>query len=73
MRPFGATAMDGFDGFLATYDEPRPPWIVDSQRDLRVGGTRDVVLHPPGVELTFELVDGWPDVFSLLAKTLEER
>jgi uncharacterized protein YndB with AHSA1/START domain len=48
-REFAATAAEVFDGFLGMYGEPRPEWIVDSKLDLRVGGTWDVVFHPPGV------------------------
>jgi uncharacterized protein YndB with AHSA1/START domain len=38
-----------YDAFLAVYDDPLPDWVLESRRDLRVGGEWDVTFEPPGV------------------------
>jgi uncharacterized protein YndB with AHSA1/START domain len=39
-----------FDAFFSMYGDRRQKWIVDSQLDLRVGGSWSVTFHPPGLD-----------------------
>jgi uncharacterized protein YndB with AHSA1/START domain len=39
-----------FDAFFAMYGDRRQEWIVESQLDLRVGGSWSVTFHPPGLD-----------------------
>ena len=38
-----------FDGFLRLHGPDRPDWVLQSDLDLRVGGTWTLVFQPPGV------------------------
>ena len=48
-RTFDGAPKDVYDAFLAIYDEPLPDWVLESRRDLRVGGVWDITFEPPGV------------------------
>ena len=38
-RDYVASAQADFDAYFSMHGDQRPDWIVDSQLDLRVGGT----------------------------------
>jgi uncharacterized protein YndB with AHSA1/START domain len=49
-REYTGSAQSVFTAYLDMHGEDRPDWIVDSQLDLRVGGTWAVTFHPPDLE-----------------------
>jgi uncharacterized protein YndB with AHSA1/START domain len=54
-RRFAASPRTVYDAFLGMYGANRPDWIVESQLDLRAGGTWTVLFHPPGLEAFREI------------------
>jgi len=44
-RDYAASAQAVFDAYFSMHGDQRPDWIVDSQLDLRVGGTWKVTFH----------------------------
>jgi uncharacterized protein YndB with AHSA1/START domain len=46
-RDYAAPVQAVFDGYFSMHGNHRPDWIVDSQLDLRIGGTWKVTFHPP--------------------------
>jgi uncharacterized protein YndB with AHSA1/START domain len=48
-RMISGTPADVFDGFLSLYGPGRPDWVLESELDLRAGGTWRLVFQPPGV------------------------
>jgi len=48
-RMISGTPADVFDGFLSLYGPGRPDWVLESELDLRAGGTGRLVFQPPGV------------------------
>ncbi len=46
-REYAGSAQAVYDAFFAMHGEERPHWIVNSDLDLRVGGTWTVTFHPP--------------------------
>lgn len=49
-RDISAAPTRIYDAFLGIYDEPLPEWVLESHRDLRVGGAWDITFRPQGLE-----------------------
>jgi len=48
-RVISGTPAAVFDGFLSLYGPDRPDWVLESDLDLRAGGTWTLVFQPPGL------------------------